>query len=467
MKKYLKIIALFVGAAILNAYSPAILEHLYSAGGDSSSILVTLWTMSVILGFGWACAEYSRGTFFPSFTLQLLISIVLHDALAPLSSQVTMIVVICTVLAAIILKSGGDEVERRHFKKIALPTILISTLGYLVTFFVTMALLLLVGIDGMTAVLLSAIIGSTDPAALIPTLNRVVFSDQYKNLTNISVAESAINDATGAIFTGAVIAMIQNGTDVSSIKNVFHGVIEGHNLMHFGSEILFGVIAGLIGWALMWLYERHKAFYAETSYDFAVVLAVPLFTFLIAWIFGGNGFLAAFIAGLMANYNHGNYKFEKTLHIMESKIDSIAKPVIFMMAGPLISIHDLWQTAGIGLIVSLLFILIARPAAVFISLLFVKMSVREKLFLCSVRETGVIPIVLAVGAVAQFPALSNLMPLVAWVVIWTLTLLPAITPWWARMLKLTKSDDETEGATVLDTILHKGNISEKTGEISA
>nr|MBB4248663.1 hypothetical protein [Rhodocyclus tenuis] len=42
--------------------------------------------------------------------------------------------------------------------------------------------------------------------------------------------------------------------------------------------------------------------------------------------------------------------------------------------------------------------------------------------------------VLAVITVAQFPELKLLMPLTAWVVIWTLTLLPAITPWWARKL---------------------------------
>jgi NhaP-type Na+/H+ or K+/H+ antiporter len=57
-----------------------------------------------------------------------------------------------------------------------------------------------------------------------------------------------------------------------------------------------------------------------------------------------------------------------------------------------------------------------------------------------VRETGVIPVVLAVIVVAQFPDMTTLMPLTAWVVIWTLTLLPAITPWWARKLHLLKQE---------------------------
>jgi hypothetical protein len=48
----------------------------------------------------------------------------------------------------------------------------------------------------------------------------------------------------------------------------------------------------------------------------------------------------------------------------------------------------------------------------------------------------VIPVSLAVITVAQFPELTLLMPLTAWVVIWTLTVLPAITPWWAAKLKI-------------------------------
>jgi NhaP-type Na+/H+ and K+/H+ antiporter len=121
---------------------------------------------------------------------------------------------------------------------------------------------------------------------------------------------------------------------------------------------------------------------------------------------------------------------------METKIESLAKPTIFMMVGPFVAVQDLIDTALLGGGISLLFILVARPLAVMISLLPTRVRWREKLFLCAVRETGVIPVVLAVMTVAQFPALSLLMPLTAWVVIWTLTLLPALTPWWARRLDI-------------------------------
>jgi NhaP-type Na+/H+ and K+/H+ antiporter len=174
----------------------------------------------------------------------------------------------------------------------------------------------------------------------------------------------------------------------------------------------------------------------EPIYDFAIALGGPLVTFMFAQLIHGNGFLAAFIAGLLGNFNRGSQAFHSLIHSMETKIESVAKPTIFMMVGPFVALPDLASTAGLGLAVALLFMLVARPVAVLLSLLPTGMSMKEKLFLCAVRETGVIPVVLAVMTVAQLPQMTQLMPLTAWVVIWTLTLLPALTPWWARRLNI-------------------------------
>ena len=436
---YVKIVALFVAAFLLNLAAPAILERLALLGGTETAIANSLWCLGLFLVFGWACSKFSEGTVFPSFTLQLLVGIVLHDALAPIATQIMLAVVVCTALAAIILKGGGDEVERRDFVKIAFPTVMIALVGYLITFFIMFPILMALGLDGKTAALLSAIIGSTDPAALIPTLKNIVFKHEYKRLANIAVAESAVNDAVGAIFVAAIAAMILAGTSVDSLGTLFSGLFSAENMMHLGGQFLFGIIAGIIGWCAMYGYEIYKSRddardVGETSYDFAMVLAIPLVTFLLAQVIHGNGFLAAFVAGLLANYNHGKEYFHKTIHTMEIKIESIAKPTIFMMVGPFVALGDLWDTAILGLLVSISFMLVARPLAVMLSMLPTDLNMKDKLFLSIVRETGVIPVVLAVITVAQFPEMTQLMPLTAWVVIWTLTLLPALTPWWSRKL---------------------------------
>lgn len=436
---YAKIAVLFVAAFLLNLVAPGLLERFADLGGTETAIADTLWCMGLFLGFGWACSKASEGTVFPNFTLQLLVGIVLHDALAPIGSQAVLAVVVCTALAAVILKGGGDELDRRDFVKIAFPTIMIAVVGYLVTFFVLFPLLLLLGLDGKTAALLGAILGSTDPAALIPTLKRIVFKDAYKRLAGIALAESALNDAVGAIFTAAVASMIAAGIAVDTLGSLVMGLFSAENMLHLGGQFLFGTIAGVIGWGAMAAYERYQSSDAqratgETAYDFAIVLAVPLVTYLLAQAIHGNGFLAAFIAGLLANYNHGSGVFHTTLRTMEIKVESVAKPTIFMMVGPFVALGNLWETALLGFLVSLVFILVARPVAVFVSMLPTDLGMKDKLFLAIVRETGVIPVVLAVITAAQFPELKTLLPLTAWVVVWTLTLLPALTPWWTRKL---------------------------------
>jgi NhaP-type Na+/H+ or K+/H+ antiporter len=436
---YARIAGLFVAAFLLNLVAPGILERFAQLGGTETAIANTLWCLGLFLVFGWACSKSSEGTVFPNFTLQLLVGIVLHDALAPIGSQAVLAVVACTALAAIILKGGGDELDRRDFVKIAFPTVMIALIGYLITFFVLFPILLLLGLDGKTAALLGAILGSTDPAALIPTLKRIVFKDEYKRLSGIALAESALNDAVGAIFTAAVATMILAGISVDTLGGLVSGLFSGENMLQLGGQFLFGTIAGIVGWGAMYGYETYKARddardVGETAYDFAIVLAVPLVTFLLAQVIHGNGFLAAFIAGLLANYNPGKAYFHRTLHTMEVKIESIAKPTIFMMVGPFVALGDLWDSALLGLLVSLAFILVARPVAVMLSMLPTNLGMKDKLFLSIVRETGVIPVVLAVITAAQFPELTQLLPLTAWVVVWTLTLLPAITPWWTRKL---------------------------------
>jgi hypothetical protein len=159
MNNYLKIAILFVAAALVNAAAPFVLTHIGQFEGTEATIAVALWCLGLFLVFGWSCSKFAQDTLFPSNTLQLLIGIVLHDALSPLATQLPLAVVVCTALAAIILKSGGDEIDRRDFMKIAFPTIMIAVVGYLITFFVMFPLLMVIGLDGRTAALLAAIIG--------------------------------------------------------------------------------------------------------------------------------------------------------------------------------------------------------------------------------------------------------------------------------------------------------------------
>jgi len=176
----------------------------------------------------------------------------------------------------------------------------------------------------------------------------------------------------------------------------------------------------------------------DGAHAVAILIAIPMLTFVLAQMLHGNGFLAVFVSGLLANFTHKDPAFQPVLQRLDFKIESMAKPAIFMMVGPFVSLNQLVDTAGLGFMTSCILMFIARPIAVWVSLLPTNITNTEKLFLCAVRETGVIPVVLAVIVAAQFPQMELLLPVVAWVVIWTLVLLPAITPWWARKLEMNR-----------------------------
>jgi len=440
---YLRVALLFGLAFFLNAVAPDVLAR-FNAMAETESLLATsLWCVGLIFFFGWAASEAAESTLLPNFAIQLLLGIVLHDAFAPLAAEPAVCVVLCTAMAAIILKSGGDAIELKAFKQIAWPSVLIACIGYLVTFFVMFAALHALGMEPTLAALVAAIVGSTDPAALIPTLQRVTFKEQYQRVSDLAIAESAINDALGAIFTAATCALIVAGATLNDSLDLAQGLLNPTTLTLLANEIGFGLLAGLVGWGSMQMLERYqlRKFHLDIpdgAHAVAILIAIPLLTFVLAQVLHGNGFLAVFVSGLLANFTHKDPAFQPVLQRLDFKIESIAKPSIFMMVGPFVSLHQLVDTAGLGFVASCVLMFLARPVAVWVSLLPTNISSAEKLFLCAVRETGVIPVVLAVIVAAQFPQMVLLLPVVAWVVIWTLLLLPAITPWWTRKLQMSR-----------------------------
>ena len=440
---YLRIALLFGLGFLLNAVAPDVLARFQALAETEFLLATSLWCVGLIFFFGWAASEAAESTLLPNFAIQLLLGIVLHDAFAPLAAQPSVCVVLCTAMAAIILKSGGDGIELKAFRQIAWPSVMIAFVGYLLTFFVMFAILQALGMEPALAALLAAIVGSTDPAALIPTLQRLTFKDQYQRVSDLAISESAINDAVGAIFTGATCVLITAGTTLNSTLDLAKGLLNPTTLTLLANEVGFGLLAGVAGWLSMRLLERYqlRKFHLDIpdgAHAVAILIAIPLLTYVLAQLIHGNGFLAVFVAGLLANFSYKDPAFQPVLQRLDFKIESIAKPAIFMMVGPFVSLNQLVDTAGWGLVAAFVLMFLARPIAVWISLLPTHISQSEKLFLCAVRETGVIPVVLAVIVAAQFPQMVLLLPVVAWVVIWTLVLLPAVTPWWARKLQMNR-----------------------------
>jgi cell volume regulation protein A len=130
-------------------------------------------------------------------------------------------------------------------------------------------------------------------------------------------------------------------------------------------------------------------------------------------------------------------------HFFAQVIDGVAKPAIFLLVGALVDVHSLMAFAPIGIAAGLLFMFVLRPAMVFLMLgiyaLFPNskrgLSVNELLFVSFVRETGAIPAVLLVTAVARMTVpVNGLVEVGMWVILLTLVVAPPLTPFVARKL---------------------------------
>jgi len=285
-------------------------------------------------------------------------------------------------------------------------------------------------------ILLGANLASTDPAAIIPVLQPVRF--KRRDAKDIVVAESALNDVVGTLLTSVFLKLSLVALSLTAAYSALASASTFHFLLEqVGFGVLFGIGGYLVLWLLTHMKRGHGAHYGADQFYF---LATPILAFVGAAAFGGSGFLAAFIAGLLF---HVEEHLKGVEHFFYQVIDGVAKPVIFLLVGALVDVHALLAYAPVGIAAALVFMLVIRPAMVFATLGLYGflpknrggLSFRELLFISFVRETGAIPAVLLVTAVSRMTTpVSGLVEIGMWVILLTLIVAPPLTPYVARKL---------------------------------
>ncbi len=418
--------------------------------GREMEVIQPLFFIGGLFLLGTICYSLSRGTIFPSFLVALFIGLSMHDLLQPLVENSYVLNLIVTISAVYILFGGGLEISFTSFRKIVLPTLLLSTVGLTLSTFLFAGSLSLVsstfgfGMSVSIALLLGAILASTDPAAIIPVLKELKFKKE--RIKDIVVSESALTDVTGTLVTVAFIAFLSSGGEFTSIMSGFGALGSLDSLSFLVKEVLIGCIVGVIGFYAIRFFVRQRMLRAECHADIGFFIAIPLMAYAFAMLFGGSGYLASFVAGLLVVLNE---RVHKTETFFNQLVEGIAKPTVFIILGALVDIQTLLEYSVFGVIAGLLFIFVIRPVSVFISLgglrVFPKIafSVKELLFMSWVRETGVIPAVLLVQtaysglkAVGSVTEANMLISIGMWVIMMTLIIQPPLTQLVARKLDI-------------------------------
>jgi len=345
-------------------------------------------------------------------------------------------------LAALILFGGGLEMPLTSFVRLFVKVALLAIPGVLITgiafSFAAAGASLAFGVTIAPAVviLLGAILASTDPAAIIPVLQGVRF--RRREAKDIVIAESALNDVVGALLTTAFLKLPLAGLGIVA---AYQALASAETLEFLGRGIGFGALFGLAGYALLAFLSQIKRRHSEAyGADQLFFLGAPIIAFVGAAAFGGSGFLAAFVAGLLF---HAREHLRGIEHFFNQVIDGVAKPIIFLLVGALVDINALIAYAPVGIAVGLVFMFLIRPAMVFLMLGIFGLlpsgrgglTRGELLFISFVRETGAIPAVLLVTAVSTLaPPVDGLVEIGMWVILLTLVVQPPLTQFVARRL---------------------------------
>jgi cell volume regulation protein A len=328
-----------------------------------------------------------------------------------------------TLAMSFILFSGGMDTHFRSIKSVLVPGGVLATIGVMLTaLIVGVGACFILGCSFEWGLLLGAVVSSTDAAAVFAILRSKGVSLRGK-LKPLLELESGSNDPMAALLTIFMIDMLKNP---NSSFLMFIPV--------FFAQMAVGIAWGYcVGRAGAWLFSKSKLEFEGLYFVLGVALVLVAYGF--AGFMFGNGFMAVYVCGL--TMGNRRFNFKKGLGRFHDGVSWLMQVVLFTTLGLLMFPRQLPEIAVSGSLLALVLMLVARPAAVFTSMIGSEFNLRERILVSWVGLRGAAPIVLA-----TFPMMAGnrdaglLLNLVFFIVITSVliqgrTLMPL-----ARLLKL-------------------------------
>ncbi len=345
------------------------------------------------------------------------------------------------VALAVILLDGGLRTQRKSFRTGLKPALWLATLGVVVSTAVTgLAAWWLLGLSLPLALLMGAIVGSTDAAAVFALLKSSGVKLNERVAATLEI-ESGLNDPMAVYLTLAIIGwtllmVAGQGTAHLAWWEPITSV-----LLQFGIGAVVGVALGILFALLL----RRLSLWARPSGGIRALLlaSAGLSVFALTTWLGGSGFLAVYVFGVAVG-NRVPQSVTPALSAMDG-FAWLSQAGMFLILGMLVT-----PTEALGMIfpalgVAAVLMLVARPLSVWLCLKPLRFSRNEMAFVSWVGLRGAVPIVLAVFPVmAGVPNAKDFLHVALVVVLASLILQGSTIPFAAKKTGVALPDDDDE-----------------------
>jgi potassium/hydrogen antiporter len=318
----------------------------------------------------------------PAPAIFLLAAALASDVIPALGRvPVTTVQRVVTVALAVIVFDGGMQIGWRQFRQAAAAVVWVGVVGTFVTAAALAVLAhVLFGLEWWIALLLGTALAPTDPAVVFSVLGRREVAGRSGTILE---GESGANDPVGIALLASLLTAGQTaGLDAA-------GGIAGV----FLAQLAVGALVGVVGGTLLAGFMRRVPLPSEGLYPLRV-LAGALVIYGAATLAHGSGFLAVFVAGILAGDARAPYKGE--IERFHAALASLAEIIAFIALGLTVGLHTLPDRGawGIGLTLALLLTFVVRPLLVGLLLLPVRLAWGERLFVLWAGLKGAVPILL-------------------------------------------------------------------------
>lgn len=328
----------------------------------------------------------------------------------------------------IILAQGGLTTRMSKLRPVLGPSIVLASVGVVVSIAVVSLPLIALGVETRTALLLGTVLAATDAAAVFSVMRKLRVTARVRTILE---AEAGFNDAPVVVIVSILASDAFTDSPLWQIPLLI--VV----------EIVFGAAIGVaMGFLARWALPR-LALPAVGLYPIAALAFLAL-AFGAADVLHVSGFMAVYLAAVLIGSSE-NLPHRRSIVGFADGLAWIAEIGLFIMLGLLATVSDLPGALWLALLALAFLVLLGRPLAAAVSLIPFKFALGEVAFIGVAGLRGAVPIVFAAIPLGFAVPGSEIVFNATLIVVIILLLVQApVLPWFGRVFKVETSDEVNE-----------------------